>query len=141
MCNILDRCGEMLFHKSSCAHSADNFVRVILLPASTKKLSTCVQKLSFDENQEPRITVASFKKWEKCLNFSGFAFIYHSSYHHYRSYPSIIFVYFFQPEKSTFFRGSMGVFTCLLTNDSHNLNVTALFSYFFSFSFLYVQGN
>src|ERR1051325_2706696 len=46
--------------------------------------------------------------------------------------PLHYFRVFFQPEKSTFFRGSTGVFTCLLTNDrSQSLTeLLALFSFF-----------
>src|SRR6266480_847308 len=52
--------------------------------------------------------------------------------------PYIIFAYFFQPEKSTFFRGSTGIFNCLLTKDrSQSLTeLLALFS-FFSLVILY----
>ena len=66
------------------------------------------------------------------LNFSGFAFCQWYWSFIVPSLPilplSIIFAYFFQPEKSTFFRGSTGVFTCLLTNDRSQSLTKLLFS-------------
>src|ERR1043165_6625715 len=53
---------------------------------------------------------------------------------------SIIFAYFFQPEKSTFFRGSTGVFNCLLTNDRSQSLTKLLFSRGFLISY-YIQAN
>ena len=120
----------MLFHKPSCAHS-DNFVRVIIWELHFKsflrirctvcsisyqrrqrKLSTCVQKSSFDENQEPRITVASFKitwvernvwTFQVLLSFIIF-------------YSSIIFLYFSnQKNQHSFMVAWESLLVCLLT--------------------------
>ena len=69
------------------------------------------------------------------LNFSGFAFCQWYWSFIVPSLPilplSIIFAYFFQPEKSTFFCGSTGIFTCLLTNDRSQSLTKLLFSHGF----------
>ena len=66
------------------------------------------------------------------LNFSGFAF---RQWYWSFIVPSLpiftplhYFRVFFQPEKSTFFCGSTGVFTCLLTNDRSQSLTKLLFS-------------